>query len=226
MCDRDHTRIQSYQVYLLSTLNLISMKNLIYLSLFVLIATASLVSCDDDEITNEVLLTQEEENDLLFLREEEKLARDVYLYSFDKYGLTISDNISISEQNHMDKVLSILNQYNLADPASTEIGIFNNTDLQALYNNLTAKVDSSIIDALIVGATIEDLDIRDLEVSKTRTTNADILALYNTLLCGSKNHLRGYNKQIELEGGSYTPQYISQNEFDEILSLNHEQCGG
>ncbi|MEZ5009779.1 MAG: DUF2202 domain-containing protein [Chitinophagales bacterium] len=202
------------------------MKNLIYLSLFVLIATASLVSCDDDEITNEVLLTQEEENDLLFLREEEKLARDVYLYSFDKYGLTISDNISISEQNHMDKVLSILNQYNLTDPASTEIGVFSNADLQALYNNLIAKVDSSMMDALLVGATIEDLDIRDIEISIARTSNTDILAMYNTLVCGSRNHLRAYNKQIELEGGAYTPQYISQTEFDEILSQNHEQCGG
>jgi len=159
------------------------------------------------------------------LREEEKLARDVYLYAYDKYGLNIFTNIAQSEQRHMDRVLTILTTYNIDDPASTERGVFNNSTLQNLYNILTAKVDSSMLDALIVGATIEDLDIKDIEEFKTRTTKNDILDMYDNLTCGSRNHLRSYYSQILANGGTYTPQYISQDEFEAIINSSKEQCG-
>ncbi len=64
------------------------------------------------------ILTKEEAEDLLVLREEEKLARDVYLYSYDKYNTQIFSNISSSEQRHMDKILFLLTKYGLDDPVN------------------------------------------------------------------------------------------------------------
>ncbi|MBN1112469.1 MAG: DUF2202 domain-containing protein [Bacteroidales bacterium] len=178
-----------------------------------------------DENTESTVLTEEEKTDLLQLREEEKLARDVYLYAYNKYGLTISINISNSEQTHMDKVLQILTNYNLEDPANTQIGVFNDTDLQNLYQQLITKVDESETDALIVGATIEDLDIKDIEDFILRTTKADILSMYENLMCGSRNHLRSYYSQIISNGSSYSSKYISQAEFDSIVNSDNEKCG-
>jgi len=202
-------------------------KAILLLSKIVIISGIILsLNCNkDDDQTESAVLTEEEKADLLQLREEEKLARDVYLYAYSKYGLTISQNISNSEQTHMDKVLQILTSYNLEDPANTQIGVFNDTELQTLYDQLIAKVDISLIEALKVGATIEDLDIKDIEDFLLRTTKADIISMYENLMCGSRNHLRSYYSQIVSNSGTYSPIYISQAEFDTIINSSNENCG-
>ncbi len=202
-------------------------------SKIMIIATTAIVlgmgflsSCQEENVEPEIIqLTEQESNDLLTLREEEKLARDVYLYAFDKYGMSVSENISISEQKHMDEVLEILTAYGFSDPASTEKGIFNNEDLQNIYDALIAKVDSSQLDALIVGATVEDLDIRDIDDFKARTDREDILAMYEVLECGSRNHMRAYYDRLQDEEVTYEAQYISQEELNAIVNSSHESCG-
>jgi len=205
------------------------MKKIIYLLLGVLLITISLAfytSCkDDNDETKDVILTEDEKSDLLTLREEEKLARDVYIYAYNKYGLNLFNNISSSEQTHMSRVLQIMNVYGLDDVASKTAGVFNNATLQEFYNSFTAKIDISLLDALIVGATIEDLDIKDIEDFKERTNKTDILVMYDNLVCGSRNHIRSYYAQIKSNSGSYTPQYISQEDFDTIIDGSMENCG-
>ena len=202
------------------------MKSLIRLNLIFLLITglAILPGCNDNDDEESALLTEEEKADLLQLREEEKLARDVYLYAYEKYGLIISKNISNSEQTHMDQVLQILSAYNLEDPASGDTGVFNSEDLQTLYNQLIDRVDISELEALIVGAVIEDLDIKDIEEFLQRTSKADIISMYESLMCGSRNHLRSYYSQIVSKGGSYSPSYISQEEYDSIINRDKENC--
>jgi hypothetical protein len=122
--------------------------------LFVMFGLSILFSnCSNDE--DLAPLSEVEKKDLLFLREEEKLARDIYVYAFNKYQNNVFNSISQSEQKHMDNVLSLLNQYAIPDPASTQMGIFNNADLQSLYNQLKSQVDISASESLKVGATIE-----------------------------------------------------------------------
>ncbi len=183
----------------------------------------SLLSCNKDD--DFAPLSQTEKDDLLFLREEEKLARDVYLYAFDKYVLDISNNISQSEQKHMDKILSLLNRYDLADPASATRGVFNNAELQTLYNDLTAQVDVSELEALKVGATIEDLDIKDIVAFENRTDHNDILDAYSKLKCGSRNHMRAYYNRLLDNGFTYTSQYITATQLEEIIASTNERCG-
>ncbi len=208
------------------------MKKITYLLFALLFGVPGLLvssgcSSDNDDTTIEEAtpaLTKEERTDLLFLREEEKLARDVYLYAYDKYQLKISNNISQSEQRHMDEVLTLLEKYDIPDPASNDRGVFSDQVLQKLYDDLTARVDSSKLDALIVGMIIEDLDLNDIEDFKSRTSKEDLLAVYNFLACGSRNHLRAYYGQLLQNSGAYIPQYITQEQFDEIINSNKEQC--
>lgn len=170
-------------------------------------------------------LTDIEKEDLIHLREEEKLARDVYLYAYEKYNLNVSKNISNSEQTHMDQVLEILTNNNIEDLANKEIGVFNIGELQVLYNQLITKVDSSELHALIVGATIEDLDIKDIDEFIERATNEEVINMYEGLKCGSRNHMRSYYSQITAAGSSYSPSFISQEDFESIINSDKEKCG-
>lgn len=178
-----------------------------------------LTACNKDEI---VPLTDQEKADLLFLREEEKLARDVYIYSYNNYGQNIFNNISNSEQSHMNSVLNLITKYGLTDPVINNAnGVFSNSKLQTLYNQLIAKSDISLSKALEVGANIEDLDINDIKTFKSHTTNADLINVYDKLTCGSRNHMRSFVGQL----GTYTPVYISQAEYNAIINSSNEQCG-
>jgi hypothetical protein len=198
------------------------MKKLVFVAF---LTSIMLSNCSDDN--NDVALvplSQAEINDLKFLREEEKLARDVYLFSYNKYQISIFNSISQSEQKHMTSVLSLLNKYGISDPASAEIGVFVNQDLQTLYNSLTAQSDISSVEALKVGATIEDLDINDIDNFIVNTTKSDLLSVYDNLTCGSKNHIRNYTSQLIINGEVYVPQFISVEYYNIILSQSNKGC--
>jgi len=169
----------------------------------------------------------EERAGLTFMREEEKLARDVYLTLHDAWGLNIFSNISQSEQTHTEAVRTLLVKYQIPDPVTDDsIGVFTNKDLAVLYTTLVSEGRKSPVDALRVGALIEDLDIRDLQSYITQTDNDDIRLVYENLMRGSRNHLRSYVSQIESRGATYEPQYITAEAFGAIISSPRETGSG
>ena len=161
---------------------------------------------------------------LAFMREEEKLARDVYLDMFDIWGLQIFVNIADSEQTHTDAVLWLTQKYDLADPAEDKLpGEFSDPTLQGLYDSLVAQGTASLMDALIVGATIEDLDIFDLHRQLALVDNQDITVVFENLQRGSRNHLRAFFGRLDDMNFVYTPVYLSQQEYDEIVNSPMER---
>ncbi len=61
-------------------------------------------------------LNSSEVQGILYMREEEKLARDVYLKLYEMWKLPIFKNIAESEQIRMDLVKALIIKYNLTDP--------------------------------------------------------------------------------------------------------------
>ena len=163
-------------------------------------------------------LSQEEYDGLLLMREEEKLARDVYLELSDIWGVRVFSNIAGSEQTHMDAVLTVMETYHMDDPIQDDSrGIFTNPELADLYEQLIEKGSISLTDAFTVGAIIEDLDIKDLRELLSETENADIIRVYENLEKGSENHMRAFIRQIENNRSSYEAQFITAEELAEIL---------
>lgn len=169
-------------------------------------------------------LTDDEINGLLLMREEEKLAHDVYITLYNKWKLNVFQNISKSELTHTEAVKYLIERYNLEDPVKdSSVGVFTNKEFRDLYQNLVAKGSVSLLDALQIGATIEDLDIKDLKDHYLKTDNQDIKVVYSNLERGSRNHIRAFSKQIEKNGGKYTAQYLTQEEINLILSSSQEK---
>lgn len=164
-------------------------------------------------------LSSDDIEGLKYMREEEKLARDVYITLYDKWGLQIFKNIEKSEETHMAAVKSLLDKYNITDPVKNDnVGEFSNPELRELYNRLVEEGDKSLIDGLKVGATVEEVDIVDLKKYIDKTNNGDIKSIYNNLMKGSRNHLRAFVSTLEKYGVNYTPQYLSNDEYDQIIS--------
>lgn len=189
-----------------------------------------------------------EETHLIFMREEEKLARDVYLTLSEMYPsaaifATIGED---SEQTHTDTVRDMLAKYGIPDPnpdannLPASIGVFTGADygwyFTDKFNALVGRGSQNLLEALYVGAFIEELDMLDIvgcpkiivetdngidagECGLTYTDEAALQIMYTHLLEGSKDHLRAYVKNIEeiIGAGNYVAQVLTQAEVDAIL---------
>lgn len=175
-------------------------------------------------------LNQAETDGLLFMYEEEKLARDVYTYFATLYTQPMFGNIAASEQTHMDSVKGLLDRYDLNTPVADTAGVFNNTDLQQMYTDLTKSGSLSLADALLAGAAIEEIDILDLKTRLPLTDQQDIQQVYQTLLYGSYNHLNAFSSvYAQQTGAPYEPQYMSESDWSEYqayLAENGLYYGG
>ncbi len=198
-------------------------------------------------------LTHEEIEQLLFIREEEKLARDVYLALADMWGAPIFANIAESEQQHMDAIGQLIVKYGLEDPIVDDTpGVFTNETLQGLYNGLIGSDDviltdlqpglviqgggTSLLDAYKVGAFIEEFDIIDIERAIYQTSHSDIEDVYDNLVRGSRNHLRSFVGQIEAAGEVYEPVMMTGTDdvtgedldalYEDIIEGDQETANG
>lgn len=144
-------------------------------------------------------LTAEDQKALVFMREEEKLARDVYTFLGKKWNLRIFTNISRSEQTHFNIVGQTLERHGIADPAADKApGEFSSPDLAALYTQLITKGELSIRDALEVGVLIEKTDIADLEAALAATKSTELRRIYTNLMNASYNHLDAFETVLEV----------------------------
>lgn len=166
-------------------------------------------------------LTEAERQGLLYMREEEKLARDVYTALAAEWGTSVFQSITRSEQAHMDALKTLLDRYGLVDPAQAEPGVFTDPTLQALYTELVARGRQSLAEALKVGAAIEEIDIADLDERLTQTDNADLQAVYANLRRGSENHLRAFANTLQNQTGeTYAPQFLSADAYQAITAAS------
>jgi hypothetical protein len=167
-------------------------------------------------------LSPEETAGLIFMREEEKLARDVYNTLHAKWGIRVFNNIAQSEQRHTDAIKSLIEKYELNDPVENDIpGEFVNEDLQNLYNTLVIRGDSTLVDALMVGALIEEVDIIDIQKEiDEHVDNEDIAIVYDNLINGSYNHLRAFVRNLSRQGIEYEPLLLTVEAYNSIVNNN------
>ncbi|HET6496618.1 MAG TPA: DUF2202 domain-containing protein [Thermoleophilia bacterium] len=147
-------------------------------------------------------LTEAESAGLVYMREEERLARDVYQELGAQYSVRAFTRIAASEARHTAAVDGLLDRYGVADPADPDVpGVYQNADLQDLYSELLDQGDDSPVAALKVGIAIEELDIADLKARMAETRNADLDKVYASLLRGSENHLNAFQRLLARYGG-------------------------
>jgi len=171
-------------------------------------------------------LSTEEAQAIIFLREEEKLAHDVYVTLYQKWKVSNFDNISMSEQTHSSAVLTLISRYGLVDPVGANaVGVFKDTVLQKLYNDLIMNGFISELQAQFVGAEIEELDIADILRFELISDNQDLNFVLSNLKKGSRNHLRSFNGKIVSAGSSYSPKHIGLSLFNDIVNSPRETGG-
>lgn len=179
--------------------------------------TESIGSVEDTELISS--LSDAESSGILFMREEEKLARDVYLYLYELYPLRPFLNISKSEQAHMDAMLYLIDTLGLEDPVGDNPpGVFQNVELQELYDELIERGSESKEEALRVGALIEEVDIIDIQTElDENASHEEVIRVYSNLLRASGNHLRAFVGVLRVSGVEYEPVLLDSTKFRLII---------
>ncbi|MCG9881303.1 MAG: DUF2202 domain-containing protein [Bacteroidia bacterium] len=209
------------------------MRNLLIIAISLVMAASSCKKDENTTANNDITsqinslpkesLNADELTSLKLMREEEKLAHDVYMNLYRKWNTQIFSNIASSELTHTNAVLTLLNKYQIADPVGNNAeGVYTDSTLQTIYNQLVSKGNTSNLEGFIVGATVEDLDIYDLNHWLTKVDNQDIKFVYENLNKGSRNHLRSFYAQIIQSGGTYKAQYLSQEQLEAIINSPKE----
>lgn len=140
-------------------------------------------------------LSDAEQQTLVHMREEEKLAHDVYVKLAATSGLPQFTRIATSETRHADAVKALLDRYGIADPAAGRpAGSFADADLQRLYDQLVKDGSASPAAALKAGVRIETLDIADLRRAITESDQQDLDTVYGHLLQASQHHLAAFSR--------------------------------
>ena len=170
---------------------------------------------------NAQVATDKEKASVLRMREEEKMARDVYMVMNEKWDHQVFSHISESEIYHMSQMKLWVDKFSLDDPFSRnndKRGVFTDPSLQKLYNELIASGVQSKETAFRAGAKVEEVDILDLKAALAETSNADLQSTYKYLIHASENHLRAFVRNLEALGINYKPVMMTQKVFDEIIN--------
>jgi len=142
-------------------------------------------------------LTEQEKDDLLFMWEEEKMARDIYSLMNQKYQAKVFQNIGASEKKHMDSVKNLLTQVGLSTPVDeNQIGLFTNPIIIDMYTDLLYRGNQSYQEALQVGLDIEVTDIADLTLRIQNARDPGIIKVYEALRDASYNHKAAFERQL------------------------------
>jgi hypothetical protein len=166
------------------------------------------------------VITDKEKATVLRMREEEKMARDVYIVMNEKWDQQVFSHISESEINHMSQMKIWVDKFSLDDPVTRnndQRGVFTDPALQKLYNELIASGLQSREASYRAGAKVEEVDILDLKAALAETSNADLQSTYKYLIHASENHLRAFVRNLKVLGTDYKPVVMMQKEFDEIM---------
>lgn len=146
-------------------------------------------------------LTDEQKDELFFIYQEEKVARDVYITLGKLYpNENTFASIQLSEQRHIDAARELCEKYNVSIEGVDEdsVGNFVLPVLQELYDTCVSEGEKSLLDALKVGELIEITDIDDLEHACVGMP-ADVVNVFENLKEGSLSHLDAFTAAIARE---------------------------
>lgn len=180
-----------------------------------------------NQIQDMAPLTEVEAAHVTYMRQEEKLARDVYLTINDTWDSAVFSRIAGAEQRHMDAIARIIDIQAMEDPASDDtVGVYTNPDFTAMYTELTSAGSVSYVEALKTGAAIEELDILDLQACLEDIENEALIRVFENLMRGSRNHLRGFVTALAQEGETYVTSRLPAEQYNEIVSGQVERGPG
>lgn len=162
-------------------------------------------------------LTTDEIEFIYAVREDEKLAHNLYIYFVTQYPTARQlANIGNAEINHITTIERVFTYYEIDFPTLGQPGVFTDENRQAIYTRLTAQ-GSTLHEAYQVMAALEEENIVIYSKVASELTNPNLQLIINNLAQSSENHFKVLVNQITAWGSIYTPTLLEASQYEEIL---------
>jgi len=155
---------------------------------------------------------------LAFMWNEEKMAKELYLGFYSRWSLMQFNNVATkSETQHQAAIETLLQTYdiNVSDSngetahfSAAELqaygsGVYADSTIQSLYDELSAQGEESAEAALEAGCRVEVIDVNDLDANIALAEAAgatDLVTTFTSLRSGSYNHYWAFDGALKQLG--------------------------
>lgn len=158
--------------------------------------------------------------------EEEKMSYDLYTEYYNRWGLEVFNNVRESELIHTQRISELIEKHCVSQEKfvyNNLPGVYNNKEVQKLYDEYTVKGCISDISALMTAALMEETDIYELRSRMSLFTDDYVIRVLTQLEKASQNHLIAFVKDLKKSGVEYTPKVLSKKDYDSIINFNKEK---
>jgi hypothetical protein len=155
---------------------------------------------------------------LQFQLDEERMAGELYLALGEKHAAQPFRNIPRAEARHRALLENLATRAGLPARPAPERGHFATAVIQARYDTLLARGQVSLIEALKVGALVEEQDIADLRALAATTDHPELKAAIAALERGSRHHLNAFVRNLRARGVEYEAQVLPPAELSQLTT--------
>lgn len=158
-------------------------------------------------------------------RVDEMVATDVMLQFYQNYNYQIFETMRNIEHWQANLLTLKINYYDLQDPLGSEHtpGVFEDENAQVLYNTLIEEGSADGMAAVKVALKIQESSIFGYNNLMMNIESDHLYCSFLNLNRVSRNNIRTlYGVLQESWNEEYTPEYISQEYFDEIINTEYE----
>jgi hypothetical protein len=146
------------------------------------------------------------------------MAGDIYLKLGEKWNIRPFINIPRAEARHQEMLRELARRAATEQDGALIAGQYHTAAVQVRYDSLLARGQTSLLEALRVGALVEEQDIADLRALAATTDNPDLKSVIAALERGSRHHLRAFVQNLRSRRAEYTPQALPAEAVAEIIS--------
>lgn len=155
----------------------------------------------------------------------EMVATDVMLHFYQTYNYQVFETMRNIEHWQANLLKLKINYYDLQDPIGSEhtAGVFEDESAHLLYNTLIEEGSADGLAAVKVAMKIQESSIFGYDNLLPNIENDNLRCSFLNLNRVSRNSIRTlYGVVQESWNEEYTPEYISQEYFDEIINTEYE----
>lgn len=162
---------------------------------------------------------------LLKLYSEEKMAYDLYGEFYERWQLNVFSDVQQREARHVWCVEVIMNKYSAAVSAGKKKILYHDKETEDLYNELSVKGCISDLSALEAAAYLKEKFISDLRTRALNINDGYLLKVIFLLEKAAKSHFQAFVKSIRLSGSDYTPAFLTDGEYSNIMTPEKTTAG-
>lgn len=169
-------------------------------------------------------ISEEESAIIISMKDKEKLTYDVYYSLNEKYSSDIFKKMIQNELQHKELSAGLALKYgiNISVNSDNEVGKFSNPKDQNIYDEMMRYGGYSLLDAFRAGARMEEINISEQLDYISKSSNEEIIKVFEIIEKGSEEQLRTFVKELQEEGITYKPNKLSQEDYDRIVSVKDE----